>query len=208
MTDQKPNKFRGGWWPSRVVDSVVRLVLDDPEGPLDLFWRVSSLTIVTALMVFGLLMWRNPTGLNSLIGCRNTSMVKVLSNDGDRTDKVMKLLGDFLSFYKPRQLALVGWSNGVSVDLVWSNTPGAVFPTPVSGVLGIGMKEAVSNMIYDNCWVGKFRDSNDPDHWTACPVVGNDGIKGFVLMSWENLPDNRKTTAVKQLALHIGNLIF
>jgi len=199
----------GGWWPAHVVRSITGMILDDPEGPLDFLWRIFSITSVTSILVFGLLIWKNPT-LDGIIIRHSESLVDSIESNSELTDDIFELMGDFYSFYKPRQLALVDWSNGHGVNLVWSNSPGATFPTPVSGILGLNMKPAVSEMIYGECWTGQLEyDATEEDpSWITCPVVGPHGVQGFVLLSWDVPPCDTKTAATKLLARRIGDLVF
>ncbi|ACT65659.1 predicted protein [Cyanophage PSS2] len=206
----KRNWNVGGWWPAQVVKSITGMILDDPEGPLDFLWRIFSITSVTSILVFGLLIWKNPT-LDGLFEHRDESIAIAIEKDKALGEEMMELMGDFFSFYKPAHLALIDWTKGTGVELVWSNIPGANFPTPVSGIIGLNMKPAVAEMVYGECWMGKLGKPvpGVPEpFWIACPITGPHGVQGFVLMSWNVPPCNTKTAATKLLAHRIGALVF
>lgn len=193
--------------PARALAFFEGLILNAPKTWREAVWRLFSVVSVASMLASGFMLWRYPEIVRDNIPVRGGTLATRLVKGSAVTRSTMSLVSTFVRFYKPEKLAIVGWPNQMTTEVVWSNESTLGWPIPLGGVMSSELLPVIGYLHFEECWVGAF--DGDEGLWAICPIASKTDPEGFIVAAWDDR--TRAKEGARQLmflARKVEHLVF
>lgn len=206
---------------SQITKVASRVILETPKNCGEALWRFTSLSAVTSFMVSAVLLWRYPKIVHRIAlggSYQQRVILDIFRRNPVVKKEALKLIGDYITRWRPDRIAIINWTTKSGIVQVWSNELTSDWPTATNGVMSWNLIDAIGYMFFDQCWVGKLDytaplqrlapDTESRD-WLVCGLSDGYSVWGFLLVNWENSdPPRLAVEELEALSRHLEMIIF
>ena len=205
---QPENKGPGnGSLIRQLIDLLSNIVLDTPDHPAELLWRVFSIFCLSSIFISGFLVWRHPEVVTQMLTRAEPSplLTDRLTEKPELKTEVMKHVSSFIHHNRPSKLALVSWPTATTGSVVWDSGDAQFWPVKLNGLYSLNLVPAVGPMVFKECWIGQFGSS---PNWLLCPIHDDTDVWGFVITQWQATPTPIQKRSLRHLTERLESLIY
>lgn len=172
-------------------------------------------------MVSGILLWRYPQIVQRIaLGSNLKEQVieDIFCRRLDVREEAIELIGQFIARFKPEQFAIINWVSQTGIIEVGRISRRQDGPPNTDRIMSWNMREAVGNMIFDQCWIGEMprgaaHHHHDTDHqrqpWLICGMSDSYDLWGYLIIHWDHqAPPEGALQELETLSRVLERLLF